>query len=217
MARTIINPPAINECLKQLMPYLPGKPIEEVKREFNLDSVIKLASNENPLGPSPRAMKAMAAVAGEMNLYPDGAGFYLKNALAERLGVADEELVLGNGSDEITALLAQVYLNPQNELITSNYAFVRYSMVADMMGAKKKFVPMNDMRHDLKAIAKAIGDQTAMVCLDIPCNPTGTTVTARELTTFLKRIPPRVIVVLDQGVLRIRRRRPGLSRRAQTA
>ena len=105
-----VSIPKVNEHLKNIIPYPPGKPIEEVQREFGLDSVIKLASNENPLGPSPKAIKAMQAVAGEMNLYPDGAGFYLKDALAKRLGVSTGELSLSNGTDELLVLLAQAYL-----------------------------------------------------------------------------------------------------------
>jgi len=146
-------PPATNAHVKILAPYPPGKPIEEVKRQFGLDSVIKLASNENPLGPSPRALKALAAAAAEMNLYPDGLGFYLKTALAARLGVAPDELVLGAGSDEIVTFLALAYLNPRRELITSNYSFVRYVMAAQLAGARATLIPMKDMKHDLNAIA----------------------------------------------------------------
>lgn len=199
MAKQHVTPPVLNQHLRNLAPYPPGKPIEEVKREFGLDSVIKLASNENPLGPSPRAIKAMAAVAGEMNLYPDGAAFYLKQALAERLGIAPERIVLGNGSDEIMVFLAQAYLNPTRELITSTYSFVRYPMAAELAGAKCTLVPMNDMRHDLNALAKAVNPTTAMIVLDIPCNPTGTIVSRRELVRFLKKIPSEVMVVLDQA------------------
>ncbi len=199
MAPKIVAPPALNAHLKNLAPYLPGKPIEEVQREFGLDQVIKLASNENPNGPSPRALKAMAAVAPEMHLYPDGAGYYLKQELAKRLNVKLEELILGNGSDEIMMFLALAYLAPGKELITSNYAFVRYLMAAQLTGAKCTRVPMKNMCHDLKAMAKAITPQTTMICLDIPCNPTGTIVTKKELSAFLKKVPQNVIVLLDQA------------------
>jgi histidinol-phosphate aminotransferase len=134
-----------------------------------------------------------------MHLYPDGAGFYLKAALATRLGVAPESLILGNGSDEIVLFLALSFLRPGLELITSNYAFVRYRMAAELAGAAATLVPMRDMRHDLTAIAAAITSRTTMICLDIPCNPTGTIVKKRDLTAFLKKIPPHVIVVLDQA------------------
>ena len=199
MAKKSVNPPIVNPHLKNVIPYPPGKPIEEVKREYGLDSVIKLASNENPLGPSPRAMKAMVAVATEMNLYPDGAAFYLKSALAERLGVGVDELLMGNGSDEIMVFLTLAYLNAKRELITSTYSFVRYAMAAELAGAKTTLIPMKDMRHDLNAIAKAVNPKTGMICLDIPCNPTGTIVSRAELVRFLKKIPSDVVVVLDQA------------------
>lgn len=199
MAQQPAPVPQLNPHLKTLAPYPPGKPIEEVKREFGLDSVIKLASNENPLGPSPKALKAMAKVAAEMNLYPDGAAFYLKEALAQRLGIAADEIVMGNGSDEITVFLAQAYLNPARELITSTYSFVRYPMAAALAGARCTLIPMKDMKHDLNAIAAACGPDTAIVCLDLPCNPTGTIVTKRELTKFLEKVPRETIVVLDQA------------------
>lgn len=191
--------PQINKHLKNLAPYPPGKPIEEVKREYGLDSVIKLASNENPLGPSPKAVKAMQAAAIEMNLYPDGAAFYLKDAIAQRLGVKTSELFMGNGSDEIMALLAMAYLNPKRELITSTYSFVRYPMVAELAGAQCTLIPMKDMKHDLDAIAAAVTEKTAIICLDIPCNPTGTIVSKRELTKFFEKVPQEVIIVLDQA------------------
>jgi len=194
-----IAAPTLNPHLGSIQPYPPGKPIEEVQREYGLQSVIKMASNENPLGPSPRALKAMAKAAREVNLYPDGAGFYLKAALAAKLGVAAEEIVLGNGSDEITGFLAQCYLGPGRELVTSDYAFLRYAMAAQLVDAQATLVPMRAMRHDLKAIGAAISPATTMLCLDIPCNPTGSSLGRRELATFLKKIPPAVIVVLDQA------------------
>ncbi|MCE5230496.1 histidinol-phosphate transaminase [bacterium] len=194
-----VAPPALNPHLMKLQPYPPGKPIEEVKREFGLDEVIKLASNENPLGPSPRAMKAMAAVAAEMHLYPDGAAFYLRDALAKKLSVSPNELILGNGSDEIALLLMLAYAGPTREVITSQYSFIRYLMEAELAGAPVTLVPMRDMRHDLKAIAAAVNKRTAMICLDVPCNPTGSTLTKRELTRFLDAVPQDVIILLDQA------------------
>ncbi|MEN6624806.1 MAG: histidinol-phosphate transaminase [Candidatus Sumerlaeia bacterium] len=194
-----VAPPAINPHLTKLQPYPPGKPIEDVKREFGLDDVVKLASNENPLGPSPKALKAMADVATEMHLYPDGGAYYLRQALSKKLGVAADELILGNGSDEITLLLMIAYAGPGRELITSEYSFVRYRMEAELAGAPVKLVPMRDMKHDLRAIAAAVTRKTALICLDVPCNPTGSTVSKRELVRFLKAVPENVIVVLDQA------------------
>jgi histidinol-phosphate aminotransferase len=182
-----------------MLPYPPGKPIEEVKREFGLEEVIKLASNENPLGPSPKALRAMAAVAGEMQLYPDGAGYYLKAALADMIGITPEEIMLGNGSDEITVFLAQCYLNRKAGVITSDYSFVRYRNAAELMNAPLTLVPMKNFRHDLKAMLAAVTPTTRMVLLDLPGNPTGTIVTLAELKRFLKALPEHVIPVLDQA------------------
>ncbi len=198
-ASATVPPPALNRHLRRLEAYPPGKPIEEVKREFGLDEVIKLASNENPLGPSPLALSAIAAAAGEMHLYPDGNGFYLRQALAARLGVPADELILGNGSDEIAMLLMLAYAGPRRGVVTSNYAFVRYRMEAELAGAPVTLVPMRDMRHDLKALAKAVDERTALVCLDLPCNPTGSSLGRRELERFIDALPAGVIVLLDQA------------------
>ena len=216
-------PPPINRHLRKLLPYPPGKPIEEVRREFGLETVHKLASNENPLGPSPRAIEAMQAVAGEMNLYPDGSAFYLKQALAARLDVKPEELILGNGSDEVMLLLALAYLGRGRGLVTSDYAFVRYRMAAELAGGPVHLAPMRDMHHDLDALAGAVGPQTAMICLDVPCNPTGTSVGRHDFLTFMRHVPAEVMVVLDQAYyeyaggdkdypdgLKLRRRFPNL-------
>lgn len=197
--KTTVAPPKIRKHLEKIQPYPPGKPIEEVQREYGLDSVIKLASNENPCGPSPKAVKAMQAAAGEMHLYPDGGGFYLKDALAGKIGVKADEILLGNGSDEIVAFLAMAYLTPRRGLITSKYSFVRYRMAAELVGAPCTLVEMDDLCHDLDAIAAAVDKNTAMICLDIPCNPTGTLVTKRQMTAFLDKVPKDVIVVLDQA------------------
>jgi histidinol-phosphate aminotransferase len=199
MATAANTPPKLNSHLKRLFPYPPGRPVEEVQREFGLTDVVKLASNENPLGPSPKALKAMGDAAGEMHFYPDGNGFYLKQALARRLGIAAGEIALGNGSDEITGFLAQAYLGPGRGLVTSNYAFVRYRMAAELVRAPVTLVPMKGMRHDVKAIARAVKATTAMVCLDVPCNPTGGSLTTREVVWLLKRLPSRTILMLDQA------------------
>lgn len=198
-ARPSAPAPTLHAHLAPLLPYPPGKPIEEVQREYNVREVVKLASNENPLGPSPRALKAIAKAAAEMHLYPDGAGYYLKQALAARLGITPAEIILGNGSDEITLFLALAYLGPRRGLITSNYAFVRYRMAAELVNAPVTLVPMKNMVHDLKAIAAAVTPQTGLICLDTPCNPTGTIVSARALRAFLKAVPREIPVLLDQA------------------
>lgn len=206
-----VNPPLLRHLLS-LQAYPPGKPIEEVQRETGLADVVKLASNENPLGPSPKAVAAMQAAAGEMNLYPDGGGFYLKRKLAAALtdalaartaspsaGVAPEEIVLGNGSDEITLFLALCYLEAGRSIVTSQYAFVRYRMAAQLAGAETKLVPMPDFRHDAAALAAAVDETTQLIFIDNPCNPTGAMMNAEELKSLLEAVPPRVLVVVDEA------------------
>lgn len=185
--------------LKALDPYPPGKPIEEVQRDYGLKDVAKLASNENPLGPSPRALKAMHAAAAQMNLYPDGGGFYLRTELAKRLGVEPEEIVLGAGSDEITTLLALCYLRPGRSIVTSEFSFIRYRMAAMLMGGRAKVVAMKKFRHDTAALTAALGRNTKIVFIDNPCNPTGAMMTSRELGRLLRAIPERVLVVIDEA------------------
>lgn len=200
MAKTKdVPPPMLNRHLTKLLPYPPGKPVEEVQRMYGLNQVDKLASNENPNGPSPRAIKAMRSAATDMHFYPDGAGYYLKEKIAEKIGVKPEELILGNGSDDIFIFLAQCYLSKSKGMLTSNYAFVRYRMAAELVGAPCKLVPMQDMHHDLKALGKAVTQSTVMICLDVPGNPTGTSLKRKDLVGFLESIPPEIIVVLDQA------------------
>lgn len=185
--------------LESLAPYPPGKPIEEVQREYGLTEVVKLASNENPVGPSPRALDAIREVAAEVNLYPDGGGYYLKQALAKKLNVEPEELVLGNGSDEITLFLALCYLEPGCNIVTSDLAFVRYRMAAQIKNTETILVPMKHFAHDTVSIAKAVNLQTRLVFLDNPCNPTGAMVSAQELKQLLDCIPDDVLVVADEA------------------
>lgn len=185
--------------LLDLAPYPPGKPIEEAKRELGLKRVIKLASNENPLGPSPRALAAMRRVAREMSLYPDGGGHALKEALARKLSVSPEEIVLGNGSDEITLFLALCYLGPGRSIVVSDRAFIRYRMAAQLAGARARVVPMADFRHDVAALAKAVDRTTAILFLDNPCNPTGAMATRAEMERLLRAVPPRVLILVDEA------------------
>ena len=198
-SRPITSKTPLHRHLSDVAAYPPGKPTEEVEREYGLTDVVKLASNENPLGPSPRAIQAMAESAEEMNLYPDGGGFYLKRELAKRLSVTPEEIVLGNGSDEITTFLALCYLGPRRGIVTSDYAFVRYRMAAEMVNAPVTLIPMKRFRHDTEAMARAVTRSTVMVLLDNPCNPTGAMTTRRELTRLLRSVPPRVLVIVDEA------------------
>ena len=189
----------LHRHLKTMAPYPPGRPIEDIQREYGLDDVVKLASNENPLGPSPHAVKAMQVTSAEMNLYPDGDGYRLKQALAKNLGVGPEEIVLGAGSDEITTLLAQCYLGPGRSIVTSKYSFIRYAMAARVMDAPIRLAPMKRFRHDSSALAGAVGRSTKLLFIDNPCNPTGAMMTRRELTRLLNSVPERVLVVVDEA------------------
>lgn len=185
--------------LLSLTPYPPGRPIEDVQREFGLKNVIKLASNENPLGVSPKAIAAIKRYAKDAYLYPDGSAFYLREKLASHLGVQPEMLIFGNGSDEIVVWLVITFLPPDESIVVSEHSFIRYQMGAQLVGAQFTSIPLVKWRHDLKAMAMAIGPKTRMAFLANPENPVGTMVTRREFERFLKSVPPHVMIVLDQA------------------
>jgi histidinol-phosphate aminotransferase len=191
--------PKPRKHIPSIMPYPPGKPIEEVQREYGLDSVIKLASNENPIGPSPRAVKAMREAAAEMHMYPDGNGFYLKQALAKKHRQKPESIVLANGSDEITDMIATAYIGPSENVVVSQHDFISYKLAAMMVGAKCKEVPLRDWRADLGAMLKVIDAKTKLVCIANPSNPIGSMVSRKELEAFLAKVPEGVLVLLDEA------------------
>jgi histidinol-phosphate aminotransferase len=185
--------------LASLVPYQPGKPIEEVEREYGLRGSIKLASNENPLGPSPRAVAALRAAIGDVHRYPDGGGFYLKQRLAEKLGVGADQVALGNGSNEILELLARSFLRPGEDAVMSEQAFVVYASVVQAAAGIPRAVPLRDFTHDLDAMAAAVGKSTRLVFLGNPNNPTGTIYRRDAFERFLARIPRDVIIVADDA------------------
>jgi histidinol-phosphate aminotransferase len=185
--------------LASLVPYQPGKPIEEVEREYGLRGSIKLASNENPLGPSPRAVAALRAAIGDVHRYPDGGGFYLKQRLAEKLGVGADQVALGNGSNEILELLARSFLRPGEDVVMSEQAFVVYASVVQAAAGIPRAVPLRDFTHDLDAMAAAVGKSTRLVFLGNPNNPTGTIYRRDAFERFLARIPRDVIIVADDA------------------
>lgn len=191
--------PACRETILSIKPYVPGKPIEEVQRELGIKDVIKLASNENPLGPSPDAVRAIQEAAERVYLYPDGNCYYLKNALAEKHGVSPENIIVGNGTDEIIKMLAEAYLNPGDEIVVADPTFSEYEFAALVMAGRAVKVPCRSFRHDLKAMAAAITPKTRLVFICNPNNPTGTIVGQMMLDNFLKEIPPSVLVVLDEA------------------
>ncbi|MFL1453776.1 histidinol-phosphate transaminase [Marinobacter sp. GN3S48] len=187
--------------VQALSPYQPGKPIDELARELSLDpaDIIKLASNENPLGPSEKALAAARDALSELCLYPDGNGFDLKQALAARFGVNMSQITLGNGSNDVLEVIARCFADAESEVIFSEYAFAVYPLVTQAIGAKGVSVPAKDWGHDLEAMAAAVTDRTKLVFVANPNNPTGTVHNAEAILAFLETIPERVLVVLDEA------------------
>jgi histidinol-phosphate aminotransferase len=187
--------------IREIAPYQPGKPIAELARELGLDAagIIKLASNENPLGVSPRAQEAIAQVLTDLARYPDGNGFELKQALARRHGVEQACIVLGNGSNDVLELAARVFLGPGREAIYSQHAFAVYPLAVQATGAKGIEVPARAFGHDLDAMRRAVTPRTRLVFVANPNNPTGTFVSARTLEEFVSALPREVVLVLDEA------------------
>jgi len=185
--------------LRGLIPYSPGKPIQEVERELGIRESVKLASNENPLGPSPMALQALRDALPEIHRYPDGSGHRLRHALAGHWHVAPDQLILGNGSNELLELTARCFLLPGDEAVYAEQAFVVYDMVAQVTGAKKVMIPLKDFTHDLDGMRAAISPRTKLVFVGNPNNPTGTALPARALEAFLESVPSQVLVVLDEA------------------
>lgn len=193
-------PLPIRPNVRQMVPYSPGKPISEVKREYGLDDVVKLASNENPLGPSPLALAAIRDAATSLHLYPDGGAFDLRTALAERFQVPFEQIVLGNGSDELIRMLGWVLLEPDSEVVCGDPSFICYDEAAHIVPCPLVKVPLDaNYAHDLPAMARAITDKTRIVFIANPNNPTGTIVRRPELEKFLNDVPESTLVVLDEA------------------
>ena len=189
----------VPEYIRSLIPYEPGKPIEEVEREYGMANSVKLASNENPLGPSPKAVAAIRAKLEELHLYPDGDCFYLKNGLARKLGVLPEQVIFGNGSNEIIELAARTFMRAGDEAVMAEQAFVVYQLIVQAVGAKSKQVPLRDYTHDLSAIAEAISPQTRVVFLANPNNPTGTIFRRAEWERFLAKLSRDVLLIVDEA------------------
>jgi histidinol-phosphate aminotransferase len=190
-----------NPQLRDLAVYEPGKPIEETARDLGADAskIIKLASNENPLGPSPKALAAMRGALESAHLYPDGGGYYLREALATRLGCTRDHIILGSGSNEIIEFLGHAFLNRGDDVITSEHAFIVYKLVAAVFGARTIEVSSPDLRHDLDAMLAAITPKTRLIFIANPNNPTGTLVGQNEIDQFVERVPENVVVVFDEA------------------
>jgi histidinol-phosphate aminotransferase len=189
--------------VQKLSPYVPGKPVDELARELDLDpaSIVKLASNENPLGPSAKALEAIRGELAELTRYPDGNGFELKSRLAARCGVQISQVTLGNGSNDILDLVARAYLAPGLNAVFSQYAFAVYPISTQAVGAQGKVVPAKDHGHDLEAMLAAIDGNTRVVFIANPNNPTGTWFGPDALERFLARVPQNVLVVLDEAYI----------------
>jgi len=187
--------------IEGLVAYDPGKPIEETARElgFSPEDIIKVASNENPLGPSPRAIEAMKEAAEGVNIYPDGGGYKLRTAIAEKLALQRENVILGNGSNEIIELIGHGFLNPGDNVIAAEHAFVVYKLMATLFGAETIEVPDPGFVHDLDAMAAAITPQTKKIFIANPNNPTGTLVGQDEIERFMDKVPDHVMVIFDEA------------------
>src|SRR5277367_2724029 len=193
----------LSPFLKTLPTYQPGRPIEEVARELNLPAkdIIKVASNENPFGPSPLAIAAMQKALPGLNLYPDGNAFYLKQKLAAKLGVETNNLVLGNGSNEIIEFVAHALLAPGADVVVSQYCFAIYPIVAKMFGANVITVPARDYGHDLPAMLRALTPNTRIVFVANPNNPTGTLAPRETVIQFVNDVPDEVLLVMDEAYI----------------
>lgn len=190
-------------CVQALSPYVPGKPVEELAREFGLNpaDIVKLASNENPLGPSPKVCMAITQALPELTRYPDGSGFSLKEKLAERFAVDPAQITLGNGSNDILELVARAWLAPGRNAVFSEHAFAVYPISTLASGAECRQVPAKDYGHDLDAMAAAIDANTRVVFIANPNNPTGTWFNQAALNAFLSKVPSDVLVVLDEAYI----------------
>jgi histidinol-phosphate aminotransferase len=198
--------PRAPEHIASITPYPPGKPIEELEREYGISGSIKLASNENPLGPSPRAIEAIQAAAGKLNRYPDGSGFYLRKKLAETYCIPFDGVLLGNGSNELIELIIRAFMTPGGEAVMPEPSFLLYSLVVRWMGGKPAPVPLRaDLLIDLKKMAEAVTPATKVVFLTNPNNPTGSIINRADFDAFLSSVPSNIIIVLDEAYIEFNR------------
>jgi len=189
----------LRKNLLGIKPYIPGKPIEELERELGIQNASKIASNENPLGPSPKVLKALEKALSKISRYPDGGAHNLSHALSRHLGVNPKQILLGNGSNELLVLLGQMVLNPGDEVVFAEPGFIIYPLVAQLFEAVPRAIPLKDFAHDLQAFSKALTPKTKLVYICNPNNPTGSMVSLLAVEAFLKVCPPHVLVVLDEA------------------
>ncbi len=189
----------VSDNIKNIIPYVPGKPLEELERELGITGSIKLASNENPLGPSPKAVAAIKKAMEGLSRYPDGSGYYLSKALSQKYALDLSQVILGNGSNELIELAIRTFVQPGDEVISAEQSFVVYRMVTQAVGGTNVIVPMKDDRHDLDAMGDRITDKTKIIFIANPNNPTGTMNTKAEMDRLMSRVPDHVIVALDEA------------------
>ncbi|MFT5432959.1 MAG: histidinol-phosphate aminotransferase [Myxococcota bacterium] len=187
--------------IEALIPYPPGKPLSELARELGVESAIKLASNENAYGPSPKAMEAVKAAVSEVHRYPDGGAWFLRDRLAEHVGVPGEGLLLGNGSNEVIELLIRAFCDRDHGVLTSETTFVVYSLISQAAGVPFRSIPMKGLGYDLDAIARAVDSSTRLIFLCNPNNPTGTLFSQEVLDKFVETVGPEPIIVLDEAYI----------------
>lgn len=190
------------EYVSTIKPYVPGKPIKELERELGIKDSIKLASNENPLGPSQKALKALRDFlhnGGELSRYPDGEGYYLKSAISGKLSVGTDEIILGNGSNDLIDIAVRTFMGLGDEAVMAAPSFVVYSMATSSVGAKSLEIPLIDYRHDLAAMADAITEKTKIIFIANPNNPTGTVNKKNEFEKFMDKIPDGILIIVDEA------------------
>jgi len=191
----------MRNCVERLKPYPPGKPIEELERELGITGSIKLASNENPLGPSPKAVKAVTENLKNIHRYPDANAYYVREKLAGKFGLPMNRVIVGNGADELIELVAKAFLSPGEEVVIPEHAFLLYETLALSFDGRAVTVPLSDLSVDLKAMIRAVTPSTKIVFINNPHNPTGKAITRAEISRFLRELPPDVIAVLDEAYI----------------
>ncbi len=189
------------EHIEAIVPYPPGKPLEELEREYGISGSIKLASNENPLGPSPKALEAIGRALNGLHRYPDGSGYYLRHRLAEKFDLPFQGIVLGNGSNEIIELVIRTFLLADEEIVLPDPSFLVYELTAQTVGGRTVTIPLKDFVTDLDAMLAAVTSRTKIIIINNPNNPTGTIIRRREFEAFLDRLPEDVIVVVDEAYI----------------
>ncbi len=188
-----------NPYVAELVPYVPGKPVEELERELGIKNAVKIASNENPLGPSPLAEKAVKEAVSSLNRYPDGDAFYLKEKLSSKLGINADTLIFGNGSNDVIDIAARTFMEPGDEAIYGEYAFIVYPIVTQAVGAKGVISPMPNYTHDLRDMHSRITEKTRIIFIANPNNPTGTMVKRAEFEWFIENVPEDILVLMDEA------------------